>query len=194
MLSAAHILAMDAKNLLDVVDSIRVRFPDLFSQSYRNPQPSLAVSGVELNHAISNQHSASVSALGDDSYEQTYQNLAECNDSSTGDEIYANQAQILQQNSSIYDNQCMISAQLKTLNVSVAPNYSETETKSNTIPPSKPPVAVKPTNLQQKFKTNLNSVAPATISTSDKSNAASEESLKIVENDQDLYSNTKAAE
>lgn len=29
MLSAAHILAMDAKNLLDVIDSIRVRYPDV---------------------------------------------------------------------------------------------------------------------------------------------------------------------
>lgn len=27
MLSAAHILAMDAKNLLDVIDSIRIRYP-----------------------------------------------------------------------------------------------------------------------------------------------------------------------
>lgn len=31
MLSAAHVLAMDAKNLLDVIDSIRSRFPNLFS-------------------------------------------------------------------------------------------------------------------------------------------------------------------
>lgn len=30
MLSAAHVLAMDAKNLLDVIDSIRSRFPNLF--------------------------------------------------------------------------------------------------------------------------------------------------------------------
>lgn len=30
MLSAAHVLAMDAKSLLDVIDSIRCRFPNLF--------------------------------------------------------------------------------------------------------------------------------------------------------------------
>lgn len=30
MLSAAHVLAMDAKNLLDVVDSVRIRYPNLF--------------------------------------------------------------------------------------------------------------------------------------------------------------------
>jgi hypothetical protein len=29
MLSAAHILAMDAKNLLDVIDSIRIRYTDV---------------------------------------------------------------------------------------------------------------------------------------------------------------------
>ncbi len=29
MLQAAHVLAMDAKNLLDVVDNIRIRFPDV---------------------------------------------------------------------------------------------------------------------------------------------------------------------
>ena len=33
MLSAAHVLAMDAKNLLDVIDSIRSRFPNLFEQN-----------------------------------------------------------------------------------------------------------------------------------------------------------------
>jgi len=29
MLSAAHVLAMDSKNLLDVIDSIRIRCPDV---------------------------------------------------------------------------------------------------------------------------------------------------------------------
>ena len=29
MLSAAHVLAMDAKNLLDVVDSIRIKCPEV---------------------------------------------------------------------------------------------------------------------------------------------------------------------
>lgn len=32
MLSAAHILAMDAKNLLDVIDSIRIRYPYVDNQ------------------------------------------------------------------------------------------------------------------------------------------------------------------
>ena len=29
MLSSAHVLAMDAKNLLDVVDSVRVKYPHI---------------------------------------------------------------------------------------------------------------------------------------------------------------------
>lgn len=29
MLGAAHVLAMDSKNLLDVVDAIRIRYPEL---------------------------------------------------------------------------------------------------------------------------------------------------------------------
>lgn len=29
MLSAAHVLAMDAKNLLDVIDAIRIRHPEV---------------------------------------------------------------------------------------------------------------------------------------------------------------------
>ncbi|XP_035787293.1 protein-tyrosine kinase 2-beta-like isoform X2 [Anopheles albimanus] len=37
MLAAAHVLAMDAKNLLDVVDSIRVRYPTLFQRQSSVP-------------------------------------------------------------------------------------------------------------------------------------------------------------
>lgn len=37
MLSAAHILAMDAKNLLDVIDSIRIRYPYVDSQICQRP-------------------------------------------------------------------------------------------------------------------------------------------------------------
>lgn len=34
MLSAAHVLAMDSKNLLDVVDAIRLRYPHLNQKIY----------------------------------------------------------------------------------------------------------------------------------------------------------------
>lgn len=36
MLSAAHVLAMDAKNLLDVVDAIRQRYDSLFVEYFEN--------------------------------------------------------------------------------------------------------------------------------------------------------------
>lgn len=36
MLAAAHVLAMDSKNLLDVVDAIRIRHPELNHQPYKN--------------------------------------------------------------------------------------------------------------------------------------------------------------
>lgn len=38
MLSAAHVLAMDAKNLLDVVDSIRIRYPKVDSLMCMPPE------------------------------------------------------------------------------------------------------------------------------------------------------------
>lgn len=34
MLSAAHVLAMDAKNLLDVVDTIRKRYESIFAEYF----------------------------------------------------------------------------------------------------------------------------------------------------------------
>uniref|UniRef100_A0A182RAR1 Protein kinase domain-containing protein n=1 Tax=Anopheles funestus TaxID=62324 RepID=A0A182RAR1_ANOFN len=49
MLSAAHVLAMDAKNLLDVVDSIRVRYPNLFPQ-----QPSAPSSPTQRQQGSGN--------------------------------------------------------------------------------------------------------------------------------------------
>ncbi|XP_053690083.1 uncharacterized protein LOC128738754 isoform X2 [Sabethes cyaneus] len=49
MLSAAHVLAMDAKNLLDVVDSIRVRFPNLVLTK----QPSLPTSPIQKQQSTS---------------------------------------------------------------------------------------------------------------------------------------------
>lgn len=54
MLSAAHVLAMDAKNLLDVVDSIRMKYPEvnrlltsLESQQETVPSPSYVQPDVQ---------------------------------------------------------------------------------------------------------------------------------------------------
>lgn len=51
MLSSGHILAIDAKNLLDVVDSVRMQYPDVEaivsggkSETAKEQPPSLAAS------------------------------------------------------------------------------------------------------------------------------------------------------
>lgn len=52
MLSSGHVLAMDAKNLLDVVDSIRMQYPEVealmsgqqLSLSTKEKVPSVAAS------------------------------------------------------------------------------------------------------------------------------------------------------
>lgn len=57
MLSAAHILAMDAKNLLDVIDSIRIRYPYVDSQICQKqndvgaPQESTAESRIRSSQS-----------------------------------------------------------------------------------------------------------------------------------------------
>ncbi|XP_021705005.1 focal adhesion kinase 1 isoform X2 [Aedes aegypti] len=59
MLSAAHVLAMDAKNLLDVVDSIRVRFPNLVFPK----QPSLPTSPIQKQPPASSLTSSASSSV-----------------------------------------------------------------------------------------------------------------------------------
>lgn len=49
MLSAAHVLAMDAKNLLDVVDSIRIRYPEVDAIICSPPDGQLTEEVVEPN-------------------------------------------------------------------------------------------------------------------------------------------------
>lgn len=223
MLSAAHILAMDAKNLLDVVDSIRIRFPDLFVKTQRTARTPVNIptaSETQQSHHISVPRSVPYEStvhhispqMTDSSYEmmaqQTYQNMTELNEqlasetheipiqltSSTSDDFYVNQQQIQQQQeqiSGIYDNECIINAQLKKLNVTDGSNENDT-TKSSSFS-TKPPVAAKPTNLQQKLKPNTNSATGSTTSSS-LNDKPLDESLKIIENEQDLYCNTKMTE
>lgn len=227
MLSAAHVLAMDAKNLLDVVDSIRIRFADLFFQ----PQLSSEIILDQHHTTIPNQQNMTISCNSppyditgvphqlpiqlrtneDSSYEvqrQTYQNWSEFVDQSTSstqpqlennDEIYSNQQQINEHNSGIYDNDCIISAQLKKLNMTEtnSKNYGDNSVtvKLVAMPQTKPPVAAKPVNLQQKLKPivniNTTTMPPTASSVNDKN---LDEPLKIIENDKDLYSNTRVTE
>lgn len=185
MLSAAHALAMDAKNLLDVVDSVRLRFPDLFLVSQRTSAP------LDLSQASATP--ADVESL-ELSHDLTYQNLSTMVDQTLaddcGDELYANQQQINQQTSGIYDNECMMNAQLQNLSLNESANYvqpidSLLSQGVTPIPPPKPPVAAKPANLQQKLKSNLSTVPLAAAA------EKNDDSLKIIEHEKDFYSNTR---
>lgn len=188
MLSAAHVLAMDAKNLLDVIDSLRLRFPELFKPHSTTPLQPDSVSRFQFDISSQQQQpSASISSpQSDDSYQimtrQTYENMSQMQNQlplqhnsppnsltqsyeQQSNDLYANQ-----QSGGIYDNECVINQQMKSL---------EMDGKG----PPKPPVAAKPSNLQQKLKMNARIVGCTKTD-----HVGMEDTLKIVEDD--LYSNT----
>ncbi|XP_035892769.1 uncharacterized protein LOC118503516 isoform X5 [Anopheles stephensi] len=150
MLSAAHVLAMDAKNLLDVVDSIRVRYPNLFpQQQQQQQQPSAPSSPTQRQQHVgpgSAVHPSTTTpqlmfAQQQHSFDQSqllvmgecYQNLqpkqpmlahsspptslTHSYDPSTGQPMGTSQSGVMhpgtgyQQQSGIYDNECIISNQ-----------------------------------------------------------------------------------
>lgn len=162
MLSAAHVLAMDAKNLLDVVDSIRTRFlandvKQTITVKIPSPQHQSSNSS-EPDGGISSPNFSSVA-------EENYQNinplqklLSHSSPPSSLTQSYGEQQQQLysnQQQMGIYDNECVINQHNK--------NITE-----------KPAIATKPPNLSLKMKARLNNPF--------------EDSLKIIEDD--VYSNT----
>ncbi|XP_033226318.1 focal adhesion kinase 1 isoform X1 [Belonocnema kinseyi] len=57
MLSAAHVLAMDAKNLLDVIDSIRMRYPYVNNQICHKQNDSLVTRGSTPENRIRSSQS-----------------------------------------------------------------------------------------------------------------------------------------
>lgn len=179
MLSAAHVLAMDAKNLLDVVDSVRIRYPDLFSVEsalsmaapkqydasdefhFRNSDDNDAEQMTTVNlSSFANVNSTAGSLNSNDNCmeQQTYQNLCKSSEPpppSYTDEIYVNQLEPINTTEGIYDNDCIVNAQLKGLNIdpkilNTFANTSSTVNQSTKIVPSpqisstKPPLAAKP--------------------------------------------------
>lgn len=184
MLAAAHALAMDAKNLLDVVDSVRVRYPNIFPKTPNSTcQPSLTTTPVNPNadqlqfslpQSDSINQQMSTSSQNDDS--DTYQNIQKLHDTpptsmthsyeENGDGVnnenalYSNQQQM-----GIYDNECIINQQ---------PNISH--------PPQKPAIAIKPANL---IANKIGNNKPP--------QHLFDEPLKIIEDANDMYSNTSAA-
>lgn len=53
MLSAAHVLAMNAKNLLDVVDSVRIEFPMVNDHILRGGSVAASSSSPESSNVSS---------------------------------------------------------------------------------------------------------------------------------------------
>lgn len=199
MLSSAHVLAMDAKNLLDVVDSLRQRYPDLFSGQSRSPttteptssrfqfdaqtQPQpLQSSNQELGNNVAN----------DENYQVMTRHSFSASPSSSNTELYSNQPIAAQTQCGIYDNECVIVSQQQS-NQTVVDDHQRT--------PPKPPVAAKPSNLQQKLKRGQLPLPKDVLpSASPLDTHGLDEPLRIVEDDMvgeraddmQLYSNTMA--
>lgn len=147
MLAAAHVLAMDAKNLLDVVDSVRIRHPELFldvidsSTDFNNlstitPDKHLVQKTEEIP-SIFPSYASFVNSSDSWIEEQSYENFSRKN------EIYVNQEQIKpieKEDEGIYDNSSIISQQ-KLLSTNTA-NMLNIDTKTQSSS-SKPPIAVK---------------------------------------------------
>lgn len=166
MLSSAHVLAMDAKNLLDVVDSLRKRQPELFpagtvsalsapSVVQAQPQPS------PQSQSTCFQYDAGHVGATDENYQimkrQQQQQPCDGGDLGPPTELYSNHAAlvgalrsptgcVVSPQCGIYDNDLTVDKQMAAMQLQVD-NTSATSTV-----PSKPPVAAKPTNLHHKLK------------------------------------------
>lgn len=192
MLSSAHVLAMDAKNLLDVVDSLRVRFPDLFAGH------TIVIPASQLQPIIDNnqlqttppQNTQSQYTV-DDCYQimtrQTYQNLSQMQQQQSNEshDQYSNEQ------CGIYDNESAIAQQMEHMDL-------ESKHSTGNGPPSKPPVAAKPSNLQQKLRRQQLQQQQLGAKDSCIDTNAMDDTLRIVEDDhyqeEQLYSNTSAAD
>ena len=134
MLSAAHILAMDTKNLLDVCDSIRIRYPNVKLELLHEPSiRTIPISqSMEQNiDQLPQYHQQQQQQLPHDDlqfYQQQqndcYENVTTMQQLESQEQLYSNQGPTTQpeftinNNSStseagIYDNDCAITEQLK---------------------------------------------------------------------------------
>lgn len=169
MLSAAHVLAMDAKNLLDVVDSVRIRHPELFLVEDTDSSPANVLQSVEpldLAGVIQDEDymtktveissilpSFDVSNSSCDTAwneQQSYENLSKSDDThalSSQTDIYVNQEQIkpmTKDTEGIYDNNSIISQQqILSKNTTDKFNNDAKILTSSSLPTTKPPIAAK---------------------------------------------------
>lgn len=154
MLSAAHILAMDTKNLLDVCDSIRIRYPNVKLELLQEPLiRTIPISqSMEQNiDQLPQYHQQQKQLPHDDSqfYQQQqndcYENVTTMQQLENQEQLYSNQANqgpttqpefTINNNSStseagIYDNDCAITETLK-----IVEDPSDTCTTSASFLPS----------------------------------------------------------
>ncbi len=75
MLSAAHVLAMDAKNLLDVVDAIRIQYPHVDSHILRRREEDGAVAAAAVATRGSDSNSSSNASSLEKQQQQQQQQL-----------------------------------------------------------------------------------------------------------------------
>uniref|UniRef100_A0A182SW91 Focal adhesion kinase 1 n=1 Tax=Anopheles maculatus TaxID=74869 RepID=A0A182SW91_9DIPT len=131
MLSAAHVLAMDAKNLLDVVDSIRVRYPNLFPQQQQQQQQQPQQPSAPSSPTQRQQQGPGTLLMMGECYQNLQPKQSMLAHSSpptslthsydpsapTGQGMGTSQSGMMlpgtgyQQQSGIYDNECIISSQ-----------------------------------------------------------------------------------
>lgn len=165
MLSAAHVLAMDAKNLLDVVDSIRISHPELFLVDGTFTSSTNVILGTSdsvctrnnddrggyLVKNEKNLFSMESSSNSNDDWtyniqQQEYENL-----SKHQNDIYVNQEQIQPSihTEEIYDDDSVVTMQHTHLHIKATDTFDEdaiVRPSSNNIaqsPATKPPIAVK---------------------------------------------------
>lgn len=187
MLSAAHVLAMDAKNLLDVVDSIRTRYM-LAAQRHKQQQPFQSattclkesykantsdVSQTEVSPIQNHQHSSTLTMPVSNINEEGYQIMSNEGYESSNGSFNRQLSQISSSSpigcAGIYDNECIVNEHVKD---------SEIDPKKSTTNESG-----MSTEMGTHFSHNsLESAKP-------NSNEPRDESLKIVEDNTHLYCN-----
>lgn len=117
MLSSAHILAMDTKNLLDVCDSIRMRYPHV---KYELPEGAVNINDPE-NAGLPQQLSTQTQ-LQSPLQQEVYENVSVASAERievAAEQLYCNQN--APADVGIYDNQTTIQEQLKIVEEPTSP-------------------------------------------------------------------------
>lgn len=126
MLSSAHILAMDTKNLLDVCDSIRARFPHVTYELSEASASIMDQQNARLPHQLSNQMQSPTKQI---IQQEVYENVS--GNERMEEQLYSNQT--LPSEIGIYDNQAAIQEQLKIVEEPTTPTNVDPQFNSQKI-------------------------------------------------------------